>query len=78
MEENFLQTKKKEEKSWNMPQIILQIDLNALCRSKNIEIIADDQIGLGIRRSISPAHVYSRFLPQDLLEDAFHPDSLSL
>ena len=34
VEENFLQTKKKEEKDWNMPQIILQIDLNALCRSK--------------------------------------------
>eukprot|EP00944_MAST-04C_sp_MAST-4C-sp1_P015688 g15688.t1 len=35
------------------------------------------KLALGYGGQFPPAHVYSRFLPQDLLEDAFHPDSLS-
>jgi|EP00942_MAST-04A_sp_MAST-4A-sp1_P011163 thiamine kinase-like enzyme len=35
------------------------------------------KLALGYGSKFPPVSVYSRYLPQDLLEDAFHPDSLS-
>eukprot|EP00943_MAST-04B_sp_MAST-4B-sp1_P007132 g7132.t1 len=35
------------------------------------------KLALGYGPNFPPVNVYSRYLPQDLLEDAFHPDSLS-
>ena len=74
----FLQTMKQEEKSWNMPQTIFANRFKrAVSQQKYWKSSQMIKLALGYGGQFPPAHVYSRFLPQDLLEDAFHPDSLS-